>query len=326
MLTHMDGPRHLRLRKLISSGFTPRMTKRLEDQARGWAVRIIEEALERETVNFVQDVAYQLPMHMIADIVGIPAEDRGYIFNVVNDMLMCSNPDHPVPAAKGQELMTEIFAYGASLSKAKRAKPADDIWSLLAVAEVENEDGQLCRLQPVELDGFFVLLTAAGSETTRSAIAGGLQALLERPDQLAALRANPGLMKTATDEILRWTSPVSYFRRTVKRDTELAGVKIAEGDRVSLWYPSGNRDPRAFDGPDEFDIRRSKNEHIALGGGGPHFCLGANLARREITIMFEELLARVAGFETAGEPMYGVQGIGNPITVALTELPIRLQR
>ncbi|MCP4907974.1 MAG: cytochrome P450 [bacterium] len=326
MITHMDGPRHVRLRKLISAGFTPRMTKRLEDQARGWAIRIIEDALERETVNFVQDVAYQLPMHMIADIVGIPIEDREYIFNIVNDMLTCSDPEHPIPAEKGQDLMREIFSYGASLSEAKRAQPVDDVWSLLTAAEIEGEDGEFSRLQSVELDGFFVLLAAAGSETTRSAIAGGLQALLERPDQFAALRANPGLMKTATDEILRWTSPVAYFRRTVTRDTEFGGVKMVEGDRISLWYPSGNRDSAAFDDPYQFDVTRSGNEHIAFGGGGPHFCLGANLARREITIMFEELLARVSDFELVGDLKYGVQGIGNPITVALKELPIRMKR
>jgi len=320
MLTDMDGRPHIRQRKLISSGFTPRMTRRLESQAREWAVRIVDDALERETVDFVQDVAYPLPMHMIADILGIPIEDRDWLFALTNDMLLCIDPEHPVPESRREELATEVFAYGQRISARKRATPADDVLSLLAT--VEDEQGPLNEL---ELDAFFMLLTVAGSETTRNAIASGLQQLLQEPEQLAALRRDPGGMKAATEEIIRWTSPVAYFKRRVARDTEIAGVPIAAGERVTLWYPSANRDERAFPDPFRFDVRRSPNEHVAFGGGGPHFCLGAHLARREITILFEELLARTSAIEPAGDPAYSVLGIGNPILVSLGRLPVRLK-
>ncbi|MHA7836793.1 MAG: cytochrome P450 [bacterium] len=320
MLTDMDGAAHIRQRKLISSGFTPRMTRRLESLAREWAVSIIEDALARETVDFVQDVAYQLPMHMIADILGIPREDRDWLFALTNDMLLCIDPEHPVPASEREGLAARIFAYGQEIAARKRAQPEDDVLSLLVT--VEDEAG---RLNDLELDAFFMLLTVAGSETTRNAISSGLQKLLAEPAQLEALRQDPGSMKSATEEIIRWSSPVAYFKRIAAADTEIAGVPIAQGERVTLWYPSGNRDEDAFEEPFRFDIHRQPNEHMAFGGGGPHFCLGAHLARREITILFEELLRRTSGIEPVGEPAYSVLGIGNPILVSLGRLPVRLK-
>jgi cytochrome P450 len=320
MLTDMDGEAHLRQRKLISSGFTPRMTRRLEDLAREWAVSIVEEALERENVEFVQEVAYQLPMHMIADVLGIPKEDRAWLFNLTNDLLLCADPEHPAPASEQQNFAAQVFAYGQKISAQKRANPGEDVLSKLV--SVEDDLGQLNEL---ELDAFFMLLTVAGSETTRNAISSGLQALLAQPEQLAALRQDPGLLKSATEEIIRWSSPVAYFKRIVAEDTEIAGVPIAEGDRVTLWYPSGNRDEAVFEDPFRFDIRRERNEHMAFGGGGPHFCLGAHLARREITILFEELLKRTSDIELAGDPAYSVLGIGNPILMSLGKLPVRLK-
>jgi cytochrome P450 len=184
--------------------------------------------------------------------------------------------------------------------------------------------GKRSKLGDDELDGFFMLLNLAGSETTRNAISNGLLALLDDPGQLEALRADPSQMRSATEEIIRWSSPVSYFRRTVTQDTELGGVALAAGDRVSLWYPSGNRDSAVFANPFRFDITRKNNDHVAFGGGGPHFCLGAHLARREITILFEELLARVKSVELLGEPVHSVQGIASPIVVSLKDLPVAL--
>ena len=320
MLTDMDGQRHIRQRKLISAGFTPRMTRRLESQAREWAVAIVEDALERETVEFVQDVAYQLPMHMIADVLGIPKDDRKWLFTVTNDMLLCVDPEHPVPVSKREELAAQVFGYGQRIAAGKRSQPVDDVLSLLV--GVEDEHGKLSDL---ELEAFFMLLTVAGSETTRHAIAGGLQQLLAGPEHPAARRRDPSLIKGAAEEIIRWTSPVAYFKRMVAEDTEIAGVPIARGERVTLWYPSGNRDAAAFEDPFRFDIRRKPNEHIAFGGGGPHFCLGAHLARREITILFEELLKRTSGIELVGDASYSVLGIGNPILVSLGRLPVRLK-
>ena len=320
MLTDMDGAPHIRQRKLISSGFTPRMTRRLEDNAREWAVSIVEDALARETVNFVQDVAYQLPMHMIADILGIPKEDRDWLFALTNDMLLCIDPQHPVPESQREALATQVFAYGQKIAARKRAQPEDDVLSLLV--SVEDELG---RLNDLELDAFFMLLTVAGSETTRNAISSGLLQLLAEPEQLDALRRDPSLIKGAAEEIIRWSSPVAYFKRIVAEDTEIAGTPIEKGDRVTLWYPSGNRDEAFFQDPFRFDIRRKPNEHVAFGGGGPHFCLGAHLARREITILFEELLKRTSDIEQIGEPGYSVLGIGNPILVSLGKLPVRLK-
>lgn len=320
MLTDMDGAPHLRQRKLISSGFTPRMTRRLEDLARKWAISILDEAVARETVEFVQDVAYKLPMHMIADILGIPLADRDWLFKQTNDLLLCTDPEHSVPESARQTIAAEIFGYGHEIARRKRAQPEDDVLSLLVT--VEDEAG---RLNDLELDAFFMLLTVAGSETTRNAISAGLKALLAEPDQLEALRRDPGLLKSATEEILRWTSPVSYFKRLVAEDTTIAGVPIAKGERVTLWYPSANRDPAFFEEAGRFDIRRRNNEHVAFGGGGPHFCLGAHLARREITIFFEELLKRTSRIELAGDLRYSVLGIGNPILVSIGKMPVRLK-
>ena len=179
-------------------------------------------------------------------------------------------------------------------------------------------------MSEIELDFFFLLLTLAGSETTRNAISHGLVALLDHPDQLETLRTNPDAMRPAVEEIIRWSSPVAYFARRATRDTEIRGVKIARGDRVTLWYPSANRDEEVFEDPFRFDIARTPNPHVAFGGGGAHFCLGANLARREIAILFEELLARTREIEILKPTRFHVLGIRNPILVVPQEIQVRL--
>ncbi len=324
MLVSMDGRDHTRQRKLISAGFTPRMVGRLEEQARLWAVSIIEQALEAGTCNFVQDVAYQLPMHMIADIVGIPTEDRQWLFTLTADFLEAGSPDNPLPPEEQVALQVQMFEYAQNLGREKRTNPQDDVWTILSTVEVEDEDGERAALSEIELDLFFLLLTIAGSETTRNAITLGLLALLDNPDQLKTLRADPSAMDSAVEEMLRWSSPVSYFARRATRDTEIRGVPIAEGERITLWYPSANRDEEVFDDPFRFDIARRPNEHVAFGGGGPHFCLGANLARREIAILFEELLARTRNIEVLEPPVYSALSIHNPILVAPNTLTVRL--
>jgi len=320
----MDGPDHNRQRQLISAGFTPRMVGRIEEQARRWAVKIVEDALERGTCDFVEDVAYQLPMHMIADIVGIPVEDRQWLFNLTTQFLQAGDPEHPVSREEQLAIQVQMFQYAQKLGQQKRENPQDDIWTILSTVEVETDDGERASLSELELDFFFLLLTVAGSETTRSAISHGMVALLDNPDQLATLRSDPSAMRPAVEEILRWSSPVSYFARRATRDTEIRGVRIAKGQRVTLWYPSANRDEDVFDDPFRFDIHRAQKQHLAFGGGGPHFCLGANLARREIAILFEELLARTREIEVLEPPTYSVLSIYNPILVALKELPVRL--
>lgn len=324
MLVSMDGRDHTRQRKLISAGFTPRMVGRLEEQARRWAVSIVDRALERGTCDFVEDIAYQLPMHMIADIVGIPVEDRQWLFTLTTKFLQAGDPGLHVSREQQLALQIEMFEYAQKLGRQKRSNPQDDVWTILSTVEVETDDGERTALSEIELDLFFLLLTVAGSETTRNAISLGLLALLDHPDQLETLRNEPSAMERAVEEIIRWSSPVSYFARRATRDTEIRGVPVAEGQRITLWYASANRDEDVFADSFRFDIHRTPNHHIAFGGGGPHFCLGANLARREIAILFEELLRRSRKIEVIGPPTYSALSIYNPILVTLKELPVRL--
>jgi cytochrome P450 len=324
MLVSMDGREHLRQRRLISAGFTPRMVGRLEEQARRWASSIVDRALERGTSNFVTDVAYQLPMHMIADIVGIPVADRPWLFDLTTDFLGAGDPERALPRPQQLAIQAQMFQYAQELGKRKRAHPEDDIWTLLSTLEVETEDGERASLGETELDLFFLLLTLAGSETTRNAIALGLVALLENPDQLTALRREPAAMRSAVEEIVRWSSPVGYFARRATRDTQIRGVRIAKGERITLWYPSANRDEEVFADPFRFDIRRTPNPHVAFGGGGAHFCLGANLARREMAILFEELLARTREIELLAPVTWSALSIWNPVLVVPKEIPVRL--
>lgn len=324
MLVSMDGRQHSRQRRLISAGFTPRMVGQLEAQAREWTVEIVERARERGTCEFVEDVAYQLPMHMIADIVGIPLEDREWLFGLTKELLQGVDGNNTASPDEVLAIQVQMFEYAQELGRRKRVDPRDDVWTILSTVEVETEDGERTELSGIELDMFFFVLTIAGSETTRNAIAGGLMALLDHPDQLATLRREPDAMRLAVEEILRWTSPVAYFARRATRATEIRGVPIAEGDRVTLWYPSANRDEKVFEDPFRFDIARSPNLHFAFGGGGPHFCLGANLARREIAILFEQLLARTIDIEILAPPTYSGLTIDNPVLGAVRELPVRL--
>jgi cytochrome P450 len=324
MLVSMDGRDHVRQRRLISAGFTPRMVGRLEEQARTWAISIVERARQMGTCDFVQDVAYRLPMHMIADIVGIPVEDREWLFGLTKELLQGGDPHQVASPREFQALQVQMFEYAQELGRRKRAEPQDDVWTILSTVEIETDDGQRTALGETELDMFFFLLTIAGSETTRNAIAGGLIALIAHPDQLAILRHRPDAIRLAAEEILRWTSPVAYFARRATRATEIRGVPIAEGDRVTLWYPSANRDEEAFEDPFRFDVTRTPNNHVAFGGGGPHFCLGANLARREIAILFEELLARTSDIEILAPPTFSGLTIDNPVLGAVRELQVQL--
>jgi cytochrome P450 len=324
MLISMDGKSHTRQRKIISSGFTPRMVGRLEERARTWAAKIVDEALERGTCDFVQDVAYQLPMHMIADIVGIPVEDRKSLFQIATEFLSPGDPNDADSQAVHMAAQVQMFQYAQKLGQEKRDHPQDDVWTIISNAEVESEDGERGRMSETELDLFFLLLTLAGSETTRNAISHGLVALLDHPDQLETLRSKPDAMRPAVEEIIRWSSPVAYFARRATRATEIRGVKIAEGDRVTVWYPSANRDEEVFEDPFRFDIARTPNPHVAFGGGGAHFCLGANLARREIAILFEELLARTREIKILEPTQFSVMGIYNPILVVPQEIRIQL--
>jgi len=324
MLVSMDGHDHVRQRRLISAGFTPRMIKQLEHQIRRWAESIVDRALGRGACDFVSEIAYKLPMNVIADIVGIPEEDREWLFSLTNDFLQSDAPGRRKPPDEQRDLQLRMFEYAQKLGQEKRADPKDDVWTILSTVEVETDEGERTALSQIELDLFFILLIVAGSETTRNAVSHGLVALLEHPDQLERLRREPGAIPLAVEEILRWSSPVAYFARRASRSTEIRGVPIAEGDRVTMWFPSANRDEDVFGDPFGFDITRSPNPHVAFGGGGVHFCLGANLARRELTTLLEVLFERTRQIELAGVPSYTSLGIFNPITLFLRELPVRI--
>jgi cytochrome P450 len=324
MLIAMDPPDQSRLRRLINRGFTPRMVEILEEQARAWAVTIIEHSLDKGECNFVDEVAYQLPMHMIADIVGIPRADRLELFGLTSKALDAFDPLSGLSESEQAMAIGQAYAYGHELAAEKRRAPQDDVWTTLTTAEVEHSDGTVTRLNELELDMFFMTLLIAGSETTRDSISAGLVALLEHPDQMQLMRTDPSVMDTAVDEIVRWASPTSYFGRTATEDIVFHGAHIEAGDRVSMWYPSANRDAAVFADPFRFDVTRSPNPHLGFGGHGVHYCLGANLARRNIKVMFEELFARVKNIEMLGEPSYRTIGITNMITSALKDIPVRL--
>jgi cytochrome P450 len=323
-LVSADPPGHTRMRKLISAGFTPRMIQRLDEQIAARTTRVLDTAAEAGTCNFVRDVAFEVPMHTIGDILGIPEDDRPEVFRWT-DIIMAA-PDPAAGISKEDHFLAgaQLFEYARALGEDKRRHPTDDVWSILTTAEVEGDDGEIWRLTSSELDQFFLILTIAGSETTRSAISGGLAAFQEHPEQWERLCADPSLLHNAVEEIIRWVTPVACFARTATRDVDLHGYEIAAGDRVSMWFPAANRDPRVFDDPDSFDIARDPNPHVAFGGGGAHFCLGAHLARSEIRTMLAELTTRFPHFEIVGSPSYLVSAPEQTIAVALRELPVKL--
>jgi len=296
MMLMMDPPDHTRYRKLVNRGFTPRMISRLEPHIRELAANILDHAFKKETCDFVVDVAAELPLEVIAELIGVPHQDRHKIFEWSNKMVGSEDPEYIVSDEEIFNAQVEMFMYAQQLADQRRAEPRDDIISALLSAEVDGDS-----LSDMDFNLFFLLLSVAGNETTRNAIAHGMHAFLENPDQYDLLVADPpARIEQATEEILRWASPVMYFRRNATRDFELRGETIRAGDKVSLWYISANRDEEVFEEPFRFDITRDPNPHIAFGGGGPHFCLGAQLARLEIRVLFEELATRTPRVEALG--------------------------
>jgi cytochrome P450 len=322
-IVSMDPPQHTRVRRLISAGFTPRMIKRLIDVIGVRTKLILDEAASMAECDFVRDIAYQLPMHVIADIVGIPEPDRRWVFERTELILRSLDPNSALTMKDHNRNQLELFTYAQELTERKRRDPSDDVWTLIAQAEIPSEDGTTQRLQGIELELFFAVLAVAGTETTRNAMSIGLLTLLENAHQLSELREQPELIDGATDEIIRWASPVMFFARTATCDTELGGERIRSGDRVVLWYPSANRDEREFEEPFRFDIHRSPNRHVSFGGGGPHYCLGANLARKEIEIMMSALLSRF-DIDLAGDVAWFGAGPVHNVGVSIDRMPVKL--
>ena len=317
LMLMMDPPEHTRHRKLVNRGFTPRHINALEAHIRDLTVEIIEGAMAKGTCDFVVDVAAELPLLVIAELIGVPAEDRHKIFDWSNRMVGSEDPEYSVSIDRANEARIEMFMYANQLAEQRRQEPREDIITTLLGADVDGD-----QLTEMEFNLFFMLLSVAGNETTRNAIAHGLNAFLENPDQYEKLVEDPsGNIASASEEILRWASPVMYFRRNVTTDTEVRGEKISAGEKVSIWYVSANRDEEIFEDPFTFDILRSPNDHVAFGGGGPHFCLGSSLARMEIRVLFEELARRVPRLEAKGE----AQSLRSNFIGGIKHLPVDLR-
>ncbi|WP_173008593.1 cytochrome P450 [Mycolicibacterium sp. P1-18] len=285
VLNMMDDPRHGQIRRLVSSGLTPRMIGRVEDDLRSRARRLLDGIEPGRRFDFVVDVAAELPMQMICILLGVPESERHWLFHAIE-------PQFDLGRTASADDGARMYAYGAELVAAKRANPTDDMLSIVA-------NDAACGLSELELYLFFSLLFSAGAETTRNAIAGGLLALISNPDQMELLRSSPDLLPTAVEEMVRWTSPSPSKRRTATCDVELGGCHVEAGQKVQIWEGSANRDSSVFADPDVFDVTRKPNPHLGFGQG-VHYCLGANLARLELRVLFEELLGRFTTVALAG--------------------------
>lgn len=295
----MDDPRHRRVRRLVSQGFTPRTIQRLEDELRTRTRRLVDEIADAGECDFVQSIAAELPLQAISILLGIPQEDRGQLFEWIDFTFDFRGRTAFEPTAESQAAGAKLAEYGAKLMEQKRASPTEDMFSIVIHAELPDEDPP--QITEEELFAFFFLLFAAGADTTRNATAGGLLELTRHPDQLETLANDVSLLPTAIDEMVRWTSPAAYNRRTLTRDTEFHDHAMRAGDKIVFWEASANRDEHVFPRSMEFDIGRTPNPHIGFGQG-VHHCLGANLARLEMTIIFEEVFARLCDIEMADEP------------------------
>jgi cytochrome P450 len=305
-MINMDDPRHARLRRIVSNGFTPRQLEAMKSDVEGIASEIIADIAPRGGCDFVTDVAALLPLRVIVDLMGIPRSEERFIFDRSNTILGFTDKEYVTDQDDISIMMTAIFSAAQDLAQLVQAlgedrikNPRNDLTTALVAAQVDGE-----HLSPEELASFFILLVVAGNETTRNAIAHGLYALTQHPDQRAAWQADFDQMApAAVEEIVRWASPVTHFRRTVTRDgVRLGDQEFNEGDKVVLWYGSANRDESAFEDSFTFDLRRTPNDHVGFGGPGAHFCLGAHLARREMTVVFRELFRQLPDIEAVGEP------------------------
>jgi cytochrome P450 len=304
----MDDPRHARIRRIVSRGFTPKTLDALKSDVEATAADIVADIGEAGECDFVTQVAALLPLRVIIDLMGIPRREEQFIVNATNVILGATDPEYvPDQSPRGvrramRQASEDLAALVRELAEDRVKNPRDDLTTTLVAAELEGEE----NLTPQELASFFILLVGAGNETTRNAISHGLLGLTEHPDQLELWQANfHELAPSAVEEIVRWASPVLHMRRTATRDgVRLGDQEFAGGDKVVLWYYSANRDEAVFDDPFRFDLSRRPNNHLGFGAPGPHFCLGAHLARREITIAFEQLFRQLPDIRAVGEPQF----------------------
>jgi cytochrome P450 len=324
-----DPPDHTKLRKIVSGSFSLRAIALYREFVEALTEEVLAAGLADGPFDFVDAVAKQVPIRVLAQIMGLPPGDLDRLIDLGDRLIANTDPDvtdvvwgrddtdafrrFPFRSPYGKQL----WDLGRSIVAERLRAPGGDLLSTLLAAEVEGD-----RLSETDLDNFFSILVVAGNETTRIAMAQGVLAFCEHPGEWDRLRADPGLADTAADEVLRWTCPTHFMRRTAARDTSLGGAGIRAGDKVVLWYVSGNRDEAEFENPDVFDVGRSPNRHLSFGRGGPHLCLGAHLARLEVEVMLVALARRVARFELAGPP----RRIRSNFTNGLRELPIRIHR
>jgi cytochrome P450 len=318
MMLTMDPPRHTAYRRLVAPEFIPRAARAMRPRIEELARRIVDGAVERGdgTCDLVTDVAGLMPSYVIADMLGIPHEDGVALYELTE--AIHAAPESQAPGA-GMAAVLQMFNYAREVWEQRRAEPADDLATTIAFAQVDGDE-----LDLIDFNLFFLLLVDAGGDTTRNLVAGGMDALFSHPDQRAWLAADlDGRLATAVEELLRWVSPVVYMRRTATRDTTLAGTAVATGDKVVMYYGSANRDPEAF-GPtaDQLDLARTPNEHVAFGSGGPHFCLGAHIARAEIHALLRELLTRLPDLSPAGP----TEWLPSTFISGPKHLPVRLAR
>lgn len=328
-LIDSDAPLHQHLRRVVSPLFTPKAITAHEAFARATAAGLLDTATARSEFDWVLDVAEPLPITVLLNILGVPPEDADRLITLSNQMIAIDDPDYapdydslppgvdPKDLPFGSPASYHVFEYGRQIGEERRVHPTEDLVSRLIHSEVDGD-----RLTPLEYCNMFQILILAGNETTRTTLTHGMKAFIDNPDQLALLKAQPELMSKAIEEILRWATPVLYMRRTAIEDTVLRGAEIAKGDKVVMWYMSANYDEDVFDNPHTFDIARDPNPHLGFGGGGPHFCLGAWLARLQIRVLLEELLRRDLQLESNGP----VRRVRSNFVNGVKSMPVRVAR
>ncbi len=313
VMIHMDPPRQTRYRGLVNRGFTPRMIGLLEEHITRICDSLLGDVALRGEADFVADVAAPLPSHVICELVGAPLEDREHLYELSKRAIGIDDPEVGSPK-DGIQAVVDLCAYAGELAARRRDQPADDI-----VTKLLQPDDAGQELTRAEFQLFFALLAIAGNETTRNAASGGMLAFFDHPEQWHRLLADPALIPAAAEEIVRWVSPLNLFRRTATRDTELAGQKIAEGDKVVVFYTSANRDEDVFASPQEFDIGRDPNPHVGFGGGGPHFCLGRHLAALELRVLLQAVAKRMPDIALNGE----VSRLRSTLVNGIKHLPVQ---
>ena len=313
IMLNMDPPQHSKFRKIVSQAFVPRIIGRLEPHVRDMARDIVDGIAAKGECDFVREVAAELPLQVITELMGVPLDERHKVFDWSNRLIGFDDPEFGTSQEDGHKAASEMWMYANELAEKRKAEPRDDLVTRLLQGIVDGES-----LSEFEFDSFFLLLAVAGNETTRNLVSGGMLALMENPEQMARLVADPSLIPSAVEEMLRWVSPVMHFRRTVTRDAEVGGQKLREGEKVVLFYPSANRDEDIFPNAMSFDVGRFPNDHVAFGIG-EHFCLGTKLARLEINIIFEELVRRLPDINPAG----AVRRLRSNFINGIKSMPVR---